>query len=44
MPHEIQRGSRLGLQIIRSLIEELAGSFRITSDGGTHVEVRVPIR
>ena len=44
MPHEIQRGSRLGLQIIRSLIDELGGSFRITSDGGTRVEVRVSAR
>jgi two-component sensor histidine kinase len=42
MPVEIQRGSRLGLQIIRSLIEEMGGSFHITSDGGTRVEVRIP--
>ena len=38
------KGARLGLQIVRSLIEELAGSFEITSEGGTRVEVRVPVR
>jgi len=35
---------RLGIQIVRSLIEELGGSFNITSNGGTRVELRVPVR
>ena len=33
---------RLGLQIVRSLIAELGGTFAIASDGGTRAEVRVP--
>ncbi|MDQ4125791.1 MAG: ATP-binding protein, partial [Actinomycetota bacterium] len=37
-------GSRLGLQIVRSLIEELGGTFAITSDAGTRAEVRVRAR
>lgn len=37
-------GGRLGLQIVRSLIEELGGTFDITSEGGTRVELRVPVR
>jgi two-component sensor histidine kinase len=37
-------GGRLGLQIVRSLIEELGGTFAITSQGGTRVELRVPVR
>ena len=37
-------GGRLGLQIVRSLIDELGGSFDIQSEGGTRVEVRVPTR
>lgn len=37
-------GGRLGLQIVRSLIDELGGTFEISSDGGTRVEVRVPSR
>ncbi|MDQ3878174.1 MAG: PAS domain-containing sensor histidine kinase [Actinomycetota bacterium] len=36
-------GSRLGLQIVNSLVSELGGSFQITSEGGTRVEVRVPL-
>lgn len=36
------RGARLGLQIVRSLIEELGGTFRIVADGGTRAEARVP--
>jgi two-component sensor histidine kinase len=35
-------GSRLGLQIVRSLVAELGGSFTITADNGTRAEVRVP--
>jgi two-component sensor histidine kinase len=37
-------GARLGLQIVRSLVAELGGSFTITSDGGTRAEIRVPAR
>ena len=33
---------RLGLQIVRSLIDELGGTFEIVSDQGTRAEVRVP--
>jgi two-component sensor histidine kinase len=36
------KGSRLGLQIVRSLVEELGGRFDVTSDGGTTVRLRVP--
>ncbi|MEA2499733.1 MAG: two-component system, sensor histidine kinase PdtaS [Actinomycetota bacterium] len=37
-----EKGSRLGLQIVRSLIEELGGRFELSSDGGTRAVVRVP--
>jgi two-component sensor histidine kinase len=37
-------GGRLGLQIVTSLIEELGGTFSIANEGGTRVEVRVPIK
>ncbi|MDQ3981085.1 MAG: sensor histidine kinase, partial [Actinomycetota bacterium] len=37
-------GSRLGLQIVRSLVDELGGAFSITSDAGTRAEVRVRTR
>ncbi len=43
MPSGGPEGTRLGLQIVRTLIGELGGSFRITSDGGTRVELRVPV-
>jgi two-component sensor histidine kinase len=36
-------GERLGLQIVRSLVEELGGTFEITSEAGTTVELRVPV-
>jgi two-component sensor histidine kinase len=35
---------RLGLQIVRTLIEELGGSLEVESDGGTTVSVRIPGR
>ncbi len=38
------KGSRLGLQIVRSLVDELGGRVEITSDGGTRAEVRIPVR
>ena len=44
MSEEPLEGARLGLQIIRSLIEELGGRVDITSNGGTRVEVHVPAR
>ncbi len=37
-------GSRLGLQIVRSLVEELGGTLTITVDAGTRAELRVPRR
>ncbi len=37
-------GSRLGLQIVRSLIDELGGTFEIASGAGTSIEVEVPGR
>ena len=44
IPTGALKGARLGLQIVRSLIEELNGTFEITSEGGTRVEVRVPVK
>lgn len=35
--------ARLGLQIVRSLVEELGGSFEMINDNGTRAEVRVPL-
>jgi two-component sensor histidine kinase len=43
MKEEPAAGSRLGLQIVRSLIAELGGSVDIASDGGMRAEVRVPV-
>ena len=43
MTHDVTEGSRLGLQIVRSLVVELGGQFVIESNRGTKVEVRVPI-
>ena len=42
IPDGAQKGSRLGLQIVRSLVAELGGKMRITSDGGTRVEIHIP--
>ncbi len=39
---EAAEGTRLGLQIVRSLIEELGGTFSLTSQAGTRAEVQVP--
>ena len=39
----VLRGARLGLQIVRSLIEELGGSMTVGADVGTRVEIRVPV-
>ncbi|HEX2239943.1 MAG TPA: ATP-binding protein [Actinomycetota bacterium] len=35
-------GVRLGLQIVRSLTEELGGKLSLTSNGGTRAEIRLP--
>jgi len=35
-------GARLGLQIVRSLIDELGGTMTVAADDGTRVEIRVP--
>jgi two-component sensor histidine kinase len=43
MPEGALQGSRLGLQIVHSLIEELGGRIEITSNGGTRVDVKIPI-
>jgi two-component sensor histidine kinase len=43
MSSEPLEGARLGLQILRSLIEELGGHVEISANGGTRVEVRVPM-
>jgi two-component sensor histidine kinase len=42
MPENPLEGARLGLQILRSIIEELGGGVEISTNGGTRVEVRVP--
>ena len=39
----VLKGARLGLQIVRSLIDELGGSMTVGADVGTRVEVRVPV-
>jgi two-component sensor histidine kinase len=43
MSSEPLEGARLGLQILRSLVEELGGRIEISANGGTRVEVKVPI-
>jgi two-component sensor histidine kinase len=43
MPGDVVTGSRLGLQIVRTLTAELGGRFEITSDAGTRAEIRVPV-
>jgi two-component system, sensor histidine kinase PdtaS len=43
IPEGALAGSRLGLQIVRSLIAELGGEIDITSDGGTRVDIRIPV-
>jgi two-component sensor histidine kinase len=42
LPEEIPEGARLGLQIVRALINELGGEFALTSNGGTRAEIIVP--
>jgi two-component system, sensor histidine kinase PdtaS len=38
------KSTRLGLQIVRSLVDELDGSFSQISNGGTRSEIRIPLR
>jgi len=42
MPEKAPASARLGLNIVRTLIAELGGSFEIEVDGGTRIELRVP--
>lgn len=44
MSPDAENGARLGLQIVRSLVQEMGGAFEITSATGTRVELRVPLR
>jgi two-component sensor histidine kinase len=39
----LESGSNLGLQIVRTLLIELAGEIRLTSDGGLTVELSIPL-
>jgi two-component sensor histidine kinase len=43
VPAGALEGSRLGLQIVRSLIAELGGTIEIASNGGTRAEIVVPV-
>jgi two-component sensor histidine kinase len=38
------KSTRLGLQIVRSLVEELGGTIEVSSNGGTRAEMRVPLQ
>jgi two-component sensor histidine kinase len=40
----LESGSNLGLQIVRTLLIELAGEIRLTSNGGTTVELSIPLQ
>ena len=40
---DIAKVGRLGLQIVRSLIEELGGTFDVSTGAGTRTEIRVPV-
>jgi two-component sensor histidine kinase len=42
--HAVTESGRLGLQIVRTLIEELGGHFAVISDGGTTASVHVPAK
>jgi two-component sensor histidine kinase len=42
-PTGLEGGGRLGLQIVQTLVGELGGRFNVVSDGGTRVEVVVPL-
>jgi two-component sensor histidine kinase len=42
MRNAAAESGRLGLQIVRTLIEELGGTLEVESDGGTTVSVNIP--
>ena len=44
MPEEPLGVARLGLQIVRTLTDEMGGSLSITCRGGTRTEVSIPVR
>ncbi len=44
MPGDPLRVARLGLQIVRTLTDEMGGRLSITSEGGTRTEVSIPTR
>ena len=44
IPAGALEGARLGLQIVKSLIDELGGIIELSANGGTTVEVRVPTK
>ena len=39
----LDKGANLGLQIVRTLLIELQGEIRVWSDGGTTVELSIPL-
>lgn len=39
----LEAGSNLGLQIVRTLATELSGEIGVASEGGTRVELRIPL-
>ena len=43
MSPEAESGGRLGLQIVRSLVQEMGGAVDITSETGTRVELKIPL-
>ena len=43
MSPDAESGARLGLQIVRSLVQEMGGAFDITSESGTRVELTIPL-
>jgi two-component sensor histidine kinase len=44
LTEDAAKSTRLGLQIVRSLIGELGGTFAQTANGGTRSEIRVPLK
>ena len=44
MTEDPAKSTRLGLQIVRSLIGELGGAFTQSSNGGTRSEIRIPLK
>lgn len=44
MPDDLHRVDHLGLQIVRTLTDEMGGRLSITSEGGTRTEVSIPTR